>query len=211
MSEASPAADAALDAANLSDHEYDGIQEYDNPTPGWWHLIFFLTIIFSVFYWFWYAGTAPGKSVHEKYEEEVTAYYEMLFADVGTLEPDEPTILRVMHDPDLAQFRPVAQAIFTSKCAACHGATGAGGTGPNMTDDSYLNVSSLTEIATVIREGAATGAMPPWEGRLHPNQITLLAGYVASLRGTNVPGKSPEGEVPAPWPEWAGPEDAGAP
>jgi len=34
----------------LSDHEYDGIREYDNPTPGWWHAIFIATIAFSFFY-----------------------------------------------------------------------------------------------------------------------------------------------------------------
>ena len=32
----------------LLDHEYDGIQEYDNPCPGWWHAIFWLTVLFSV-------------------------------------------------------------------------------------------------------------------------------------------------------------------
>ena len=32
----------------LLDHEYDGIQEYDNPCPGWWHAIFLLTVLFSV-------------------------------------------------------------------------------------------------------------------------------------------------------------------
>jgi len=192
----------------LSGHEYDGIQEYDNPTPGWWHLIFFLSFVFSVFYALWYHSTnAPGRSIHEKYEAEVTEYYEMLFADVGTLEPDQPTILRVMHDPDLEQFQPVAEAIFTSKCAACHGAAGQGGTGPNMTDDAYLHVTDLEDIARVISEGAAAGAMPAWEARLHPNQITLLAGYVANLRSSDIPGKAPEGKVAPPWPEW-NPEDA---
>ena len=33
------------DEERLMDHEYDGIQEYDNPTPGWWNLVFFLSII----------------------------------------------------------------------------------------------------------------------------------------------------------------------
>ena len=30
------------------DHCYDGIQEYDNPTPGWWWMLFWVTILFSV-------------------------------------------------------------------------------------------------------------------------------------------------------------------
>ncbi|MFN9977437.1 MAG: cbb3-type cytochrome c oxidase N-terminal domain-containing protein, partial [Phycisphaerae bacterium] len=35
---------------HLSDHEYDGIREYDNPTPGWWHLIFIGSVFFSIMY-----------------------------------------------------------------------------------------------------------------------------------------------------------------
>lgn len=185
----------------LSDHEYDGIREYDNPTPGWWHMIFWASIFFSVFYVMIYHVGGAGRSIHDRYEQDVTAYYEKLFADVGDLEPDEQTILRVMYDPEFEQFQPVAKAVFTAKCAQCHGASGQGGTGPNMTDDSYKNVKVLTDIAKVIREGAATGAMPTWEGRLHPNHIVLLAGYIASLRGQNLPGKAPEGDQAAPWPD----------
>ncbi|MFN7337509.1 MAG: cbb3-type cytochrome c oxidase N-terminal domain-containing protein, partial [bacterium] len=33
------------DAARILDHEYDGIREFDNPTPGWWHAIFFASVI----------------------------------------------------------------------------------------------------------------------------------------------------------------------
>ena len=38
----------------LLDHEYDGIQEYDNPCPGWWHAIFWLTVLFSAAYFLFF-------------------------------------------------------------------------------------------------------------------------------------------------------------
>ena len=38
----------------LLDHQYDGIQEYDNPCPGWWHAIFWVTVLFSVVYFLFF-------------------------------------------------------------------------------------------------------------------------------------------------------------
>ncbi|MCF7823890.1 MAG: c-type cytochrome [Candidatus Marinimicrobia bacterium] len=34
----------------LIDHDYDGIQEYDNDLPGWWKALFLITIIFAIIY-----------------------------------------------------------------------------------------------------------------------------------------------------------------
>ncbi len=39
-----------MDNNQLTDHAYDGIQEFDNPLPGWWKWMFVATIVFSVFY-----------------------------------------------------------------------------------------------------------------------------------------------------------------
>ncbi len=192
----------------LLNHSYDGIEEFDNPTPGWWHMIFIGAIIFSALYVPMYhlGGNLPG--VEERYERSVAAYYETLFASVGELGRDEQTILDVMHAPEFQQFEPVAKAVFQAKCAACHGSDASGGTGPNLTDDAYINITELTDLADVIANGAKNGLMPAWEGRIHPNQIALLSGYVANLRGTNLPGKAPEGEVPPAWPEFNAPDAA---
>ena len=32
-------------------HEWDGIKELNNPLPRWWLIVFYVTIIWSVFYW----------------------------------------------------------------------------------------------------------------------------------------------------------------
>lgn len=182
----------------LLDHEYDGIREYDNPTPGWWHALFLASIVFSIAYLAWYHFSVFSMSEHEKYDAVVTRELQKQFRELGDLAPDEPTIARLMSDP---KWLKVAEGSFRAQCVSCHGASGEGSIGPNLTDDSYKNVKSLADIAHVISEGAANGAMPAWRTRFHRNEIVLLSAYVAALRGQNLPGpRGAEGEVIAPWP-----------
>ena len=43
--------------------------------------------------------------------------------------------------------------------------------------------------------------MPAWRNRLHPNEVVLVAAYVATLRGKNLPSpRPPEGEIIPPGP-----------
>jgi cytochrome c oxidase cbb3-type subunit 3 len=65
-------------------------------------------------------------------------------------------------------------------------------TGPNLTDERYLNVEKITDIVDVLTKGRANGAMPAWGNRLSPNDIVRVSAFVASLRGQNKPGKAPE-------------------
>ncbi len=55
----------------LLDHDFDGIQEYDNPMPRWWLGLFFITIIIA-FVYFPYFHFFGGKLPHELYQEEST-------------------------------------------------------------------------------------------------------------------------------------------
>jgi cbb3-type cytochrome c oxidase subunit III len=43
---------ASHDEDRLLHHDYDGIQEYDNPMPRWWLYIFWGTIVWAALFWF---------------------------------------------------------------------------------------------------------------------------------------------------------------
>ena len=55
-----PPSPQAAGRDQLSGHEYDGIQEYDNPTPGWWVAVFAATVVFSVFYFVSTTAASPS-------------------------------------------------------------------------------------------------------------------------------------------------------
>ena len=182
----------------LTDHSYDGIQEYDNPLPGWWKFLFWVTIFFAPIYWFYYQHGVDGRSIHDQYEQHMASIFELKFEEIGELEADRATIYKYMNEKE---WRAVGKVVYTTNCVSCHGADGGGVVGPNLTDDHWKNVRNIEDIAKIIENGAANGSMPAWKNRMsHKNQIVLTAAYVASMRGTPAAGgKAPEGNPIPPW------------
>ena len=182
----------------LTGHTYDGIQEYDNPTPRWWEVLFLATIVFSPIYTLWFHAPNQGRTLADQYQASLAANMRLQFGEIGELTADEPTLLTYMNDDKWLQ---VGASTFMTNCVSCHGREGEGLSGPNLTDDHYKNVKQLVDIATVVQNGAANGAMPAWGNRLHPNEVVLVSAYVASLRGQNLSGpRAAEGKVIPPWP-----------
>lgn len=134
----------------------------------------------------------------DSYESALAASSQKLLDQIGTLEPNEATVVKYMNESNWVK---VGKVIFKSKCATCHGREGEGNIGPNLTDDSYKNVRKIEDIVQVIVKGANNNAMPAWEDKLETNEIVLVSAYVASLRGTNVAGgKAAEGATISAWP-----------
>ena len=68
-------------------------------------------------------------------------------------------------------------------CAACHGADGKGNIAmgaPNLTDNIWLHGFGENAIVNIINAGKVN-VMPAWEGKLTPEQIHVLTGYVLNL------------------------------
>lgn len=189
---------------NLTGHNYDGIQEYDNPMPGWWVWIFWATIIFSALYAPFMILCSEYMAPTKFYARDQISMMKLQYGQLGDVKADEATLLKLGADE---KWNAVGASIFASNCVSCHGANGSGMSAPNLTDNAYIHVKRIEDIADVVATGRKNGAMPAWGNRLMPVEQVLVSAYVASLRGKNLPsvGNRPaEGEVIAPWPAVAG-------
>ena len=185
---------------NLLEHNYDGIQEYDNPLPGWWKFLFWVSIFFAPLYYVYFHLGVEGRSIHDQYNNHMASIFELRFAEIGELEADRETLLKYMNDEP--KWLAVGKVVYQTNCVSCHAADGSGLVGPNLTDDHWKNVRNIEDIATVIENGAANGSMPAWKNRLsHQNQIVLTAAYVAAMRANPISGKAPEGNKIPDWGE----------
>jgi cytochrome c oxidase cbb3-type subunit 3 len=84
--------------------------------------------------------------------------------------------------------------LFATKCAPCHGRSGEGGLGPNLSDRFWLHGGEPLAIYRSIHDGAVSRGMQPWGRHLDAEAVAALAAYVLTLRDTNPPrATAPEG------------------
>lgn len=184
------------DQDRLLDHEYDGIQEYDNPMPGWWKALFWLSIVFAAGYWLYFHTFGPrGTPIADEYESELA---EAKLAAQGrpqeiAFKPKtEEELQRLMANADLVSK---GAAKYKEVCAACHGDKAEGKIGPNLTDNAWLHGGTMPEIYKTVWEGVLQKGMPSWGKAMTPDQLDSVVAYVGSIRNTNVAGKAPQGTV----------------
>lgn len=176
------------------DHNYDGIRELDNNLPPWWTYLFYITIVFAVGYFVYYQ-VFDGPNQIDEYESEVAeaklaiAEYKKNNKDLV----DANTVEFLSGAADLA----AGKVIYTENCAACHKDNGAGGIGPNLTDDFWILGGGIKNIFHTVSEGGRAGkGMIAWKSELKPNEMAQVSSYVMTLVGTNpADGKEPEGEL----------------
>lgn len=176
----------------VRDHEFDGIQEFDNRLPNWWLGTFALTVLFGLYWWtVKHTFAAPEDDSQAAFRAKMAELRELQASKAGQ-GPDDAAVLASKADP--ARLRAGAE-VFRANCVACHGALGQGGIGPNLTDRFWIHGGRPSQIAQVIIQGVPDKGMVPWQGVLSPSQITDVAAYVVSLKGTSPPDpKAPQGQ-----------------
>jgi cytochrome c oxidase cbb3-type subunit 3 len=178
----------------LLDHEADGIKELDNNLPRWWVWLFNLCIAFAAVYLVYYHVLKMGDLQAAEYDKEAkrgeiikSAALAQFEASIATLQPQK--------DPEvLARGRQV----FMTYCSPCHGPQGQGIVGPNLCDDYWIHGSNFVDNVKVIVNGVPEKGMITWKGQLKPAEITSVASFIYTLRGTKPPNpKPPENQLPA--------------
>jgi len=173
-------------------HSYDGIEEYDNPLPRWWFMLFVGTVIFALGYLVLYPGLGNWKGILPGYEDGWTQVkewqremdkadeqYGPLYAKYAAMPVEE-----VAKDP---QALKMGGRLFASNCSVCHGSDAKGAYGfPNLTDDDWLWGGEPETIKTTILHGRQA-AMPAWKDVFGEEGIRNVAGYVRSLSGRDTP------------------------
>ena len=187
------AAPIEKEADILLDHNYDGIKELDNALPPWWKYGFYITIFVAIFYILkfevWHEGMNPTEEYNTEMAEaklETDQYLASMKENV-----DEKSVMML----DAAGIH-AGKLLFTKTCVACHTESGAGGVGPNLTDNYSIHGAKIQDIFKTIKYGYPDKGMQSWQSNFSPVEIQQLSSYIKSLSNTNVPnGKAPQGDL----------------
>lgn len=187
-------------------HEWDGIQEFNNPLPRWWLWVFYACIVWAIWYSIAYPAWPGLKSATSGYlgfstraqVAESIAEFETKLAPMN----DKLAGVELASIADDAELRGYAvsagAAVFKTWCAQCHGSGAAGAKGyPNLLDDDWLWGGTMEDIHTTITHGirntddedARFSQMPAF-GRdelLEKEQIAQVVNYVMSISAGNTP------------------------
>lgn len=177
----------------LLDHDYDGIKELDNNLPPWWKYGFYLTIVFALLYMVHYHVVGSGNVQLDEYNGQLAKAelqkQERLKNVAANV--DENTVTILTEASDVAS----GKKIYVEKCMVCHGASGEGNVGPNLTDEYWIHGGSINDIFKIVKYGFPSKGMLSWQGQLSPVQIQQVSSFINTLKGTNPPNpKEPQGE-----------------
>jgi cytochrome c oxidase cbb3-type subunit 3 len=179
----------------LREHEFDGIQEYDQKLPNWWLFTFYIAIVFFVFGWFaYYQLPLRIQSDAERIDGEIALIEMKKSVELNSLMASltDNSLFEMSRDPS---HLTTGQGIFDGKCAPCHGADlsaklgGIALPGLPLNDAEWKYGSKPLEIMKIVTSGSPdiTKGMIAWSTQLSPSEIAQVVAYILSHQPKEVP------------------------
>lgn len=182
-------------------HEWDGIEEWNNPLPRWWLYTFYACIVWGIAYsiampaWPMIKEATPGLlgfSTRGKVEAQIAQ------AQVAHAPVDAKLVAAEFdalgEDPELLQYAvSKGAAVFRTYCSQCHGSGAQGSLGhyPNLLDDDWLWGGDLESIHDTIAHGIRYEAdddtrlsdMPAFGDMIEPEELDQVIEHVLAISG----------------------------
>lgn len=174
-------------------HAFDGIEEFDNPLPKWWFMLFILTIVFAIGYLVLYPGMGNWKGLLPGYEggwtgvaqwekemAKADAQYGPIYAKYAAM-----PITEVAADDKALKM---GGRLFASNCSVCHGSDAKGAYGfPNLTDNEWRWGGEPETIKATLLAGRHA-VMPAWAEVIGESGVKNVSAYVLTeLAGRKLP------------------------
>ena len=173
------------------DHEFDGIQEFDNRLPNWWLWLMWGSMVFALLYWVFFHTLGVGVLPRERFAMEMQVAQEAQLARALEAGIDNEFFVMMSQTEDkVAEGR----EIFVKHCVACHLDQGQGSVGPNLTDGYWINGCEPMQMLKTINDGVPAKGMPAWMNQLGPTRVNAVLSYILTIKDDGVAGKAPEGE-----------------
>ncbi|MER9120144.1 cytochrome-c oxidase, cbb3-type subunit III [Mesorhizobium sp. M0106] len=187
-----------ISGVSTTGHEWDGIQELNNPLPRWWVVTFYATIIWAIGYTIAYpawpllhsATTGVlGYSSRNEVKNELSAAEAAKGKYVAAIE--SKSVSEIAADDGLREFAIAAGgAAFKVNCVQCHGSGAQGSKGfPNLNDDDWLWGGKADQIQQTVTHGIRFASdpdtrlseMPAFGDIITADQIKQVSAYIAGL------------------------------
>ncbi|NJM81297.1 MAG: cytochrome-c oxidase, cbb3-type subunit III [Tabrizicola sp.] len=185
-------------------HQWDGIEELNNPLPRWWVWVFYATIVWGVGYsvaypaWPLISAATPGLLGASTRADVATDIANVDAANSAIKEKlIAADLTAIGADVELAAYAERAgAAVFRTNCSTCHGSGAAGFEGkgyPNLLEDDWLWGGTMEDIHLTVTHGirnttdpdARYSEMPKFgaDELLDKDQIAQVVEHVLQISG----------------------------
>lgn len=171
-----PKKETPPEGVRLMDHEYDGIQEYDQRLPNWWLFTLYGAIVFSLVFWFFYFQSNVGESDIERLDARMQQIDAKVLEETLAMLDNE----NLWKMSENAQFVEAGRETYDTFCVTCHGPNLEGGIGFNLIDTEWVHGSDPIDIYNTIDKGIAGKGMQAWGPSLGPKGVAETVAFVLS-------------------------------
>ncbi|WP_026317645.1 cbb3-type cytochrome c oxidase N-terminal domain-containing protein [Algicola sagamiensis] len=190
-------------------HEFDGIEEINNPLPRWWTYMFLACIVWSFFYLLMFPGLGNWEGLlgWKSSNQGIKNLAESRQLMEQNIENDKYVHLDQQVKYAREKFDPIFEAyaklpiekliqddkamnvgkrLYLQNCSQCHASDAKGGNGfPNLTDADWIHGGSFDKIKETLLYGR-NNQMMALGAALGDDGVKEVTAYVLSLSGRTV-------------------------